>query len=257
MLKDFTKEKFDIIIQAGQSNSEGYGFGPTDDPYQPNDKVWYLHNNMTFSIATEKVINNGIQSNFGLSFANEYISSGRLTEDRKLLIIRAAVGGTGFLDKRWGTSDDLYLKMLEMIDTALSLNPKNRLVAFLWHQGEQDVVNNASYEQHYGNLSTLINGVRSVFSAPALPFIAGDFVPQWKAESEYAEKCGAIEQAIRDVCKELSHIGFVESEGLISNKQGGFEHPLGWRHDMVHFSRQSLYEFGKRYFNKFCEITKE
>lgn len=27
MLKDFSKEAFDILIQAGQSNSEGYGFG--------------------------------------------------------------------------------------------------------------------------------------------------------------------------------------------------------------------------------------
>ena len=42
MLKDFTKEKFDIIIQAGQSNAEGYGFGPASEPYTPCDKVYYL-----------------------------------------------------------------------------------------------------------------------------------------------------------------------------------------------------------------------
>ena len=35
MLKDFTKEKFDIIIQAGQSNADGTGFGNTDEPYVP------------------------------------------------------------------------------------------------------------------------------------------------------------------------------------------------------------------------------
>ena len=32
MLKDFSKENYDIIIQAGQSNSEGFGFGKTDAP---------------------------------------------------------------------------------------------------------------------------------------------------------------------------------------------------------------------------------
>ena len=131
MLKDFTKEKFDVIIQAGQSNSEGYGFGPTDEPYQPSDRVWYLEPNMTVSVATEKVTGNGIQSNFGLSFAREYMKSGRLAEGRNILIIRAAVGGTGFLDNRWKLTDDLYIKMMEMIDTALSLNPENRLVALL------------------------------------------------------------------------------------------------------------------------------
>ena len=28
MLRDFSKEAFDIIIQAGQSNAEGCGLGP-------------------------------------------------------------------------------------------------------------------------------------------------------------------------------------------------------------------------------------
>ena len=47
---------------------------------------------------------------------------------RKILILRTAVGGTGFRDHRWGMTDDLYLQMMEMIRTALSLNPKNRNV---------------------------------------------------------------------------------------------------------------------------------
>lgn len=39
MLKDFTQEKFDIIVQAGQSNSEGYGVGPTEHTYNPNNET--------------------------------------------------------------------------------------------------------------------------------------------------------------------------------------------------------------------------
>ena len=71
MLRDFTKDKFDIIIQAGQSNSEGYGFGPIDDPYQPDGRVWYLNQDRTISLAAEKVTNTGIQSNFALSFVRQ------------------------------------------------------------------------------------------------------------------------------------------------------------------------------------------
>ena len=253
MLRDFTKEKFDIFIQAGQSNSEGYGFGPTDEPYQPSDRVWYLRPNMTVSVAVEKVTGNGIQSNFGLSFAREYMKAGRLANGRNILIIRAAVGGTGFLDNHWKLTDDLYLKMLDMIDTALSLNPENRLVALLWHQGETDAMLGATYEQHYGNLSALINGVRDKFDYQELPFIAGDFVHQWKDANE--EISTPVLDAIRAVCHDLANCGFVETDGLQSNLQGTFEHPLGWHHDAVHFSRASIYELGIRYFKKFTEIA--
>ena len=31
------KDIFDIIIQAGQSNSEGYGLGPATNPYIENE----------------------------------------------------------------------------------------------------------------------------------------------------------------------------------------------------------------------------
>lgn len=43
MLKDFSKDSYDILIQAGQSNSDGTGFGPVSNPYEPNDQVWYMN----------------------------------------------------------------------------------------------------------------------------------------------------------------------------------------------------------------------
>lgn len=47
-------------------------------------------------IAKER--NNGIEAvgDFSLSFAKKYVESGMLKEGRKLLIVRTAVGGTGF-----------------------------------------------------------------------------------------------------------------------------------------------------------------
>ena len=124
MLKDFTKYAFDIVIQAGQSNAEGYGFGATDAPWEPNGRVWYLNENYTISQAVESVAVNDARTNFSLSFAREYLNNRRLTKSRKLLIVRAAVGGTGFLDGRWGLDDDLYLKMLDLTQTALSLSTR-------------------------------------------------------------------------------------------------------------------------------------
>ena len=40
MLMNFSGKAFDILIQAGQSNAEGYGFGDVDSAYQPNERVW-------------------------------------------------------------------------------------------------------------------------------------------------------------------------------------------------------------------------
>lgn len=169
MLKDFTKENFDIIIQAGQSNSEGYGVGDVDNPYEPNDQVWYMNGNFTLSCAAENVMKNEIQSTFALSFARKYLNAGLLKDGRKLLILRTAVGGTGFLDNHWKMTDDLYLRMMEMTRTALALNKKNRLVGLLWHQGETDATLNATYEVHYNHLMGLICSVRDECGVPNLP----------------------------------------------------------------------------------------
>ncbi len=251
MLLNFSDKAFDIIIQAGQSNAEGYGFGDVDTPYQPNPNVWYLNNDFTISRAAELVVNNGVQSNFALAFAQRYIDNNLLTEGRELLILRCAVGGTGFSDNRWNLSGDLYPRMMDMIKTALSLNPSNRLVAFLWHQGENDAINNVDFDTHYNNLSTLLKSVLTTFDVADIPFIAGDFVHDWKDKNQ--EICEPVINAIKTVCSEHTNGRFVKSEGLKSNAQViPTNHPLGWGDtDVIHFSRASLYELGNRYFDAF------
>ena len=253
MLKDFTQERFDVIVQAGQSNAAGYGYGPINEPYAPDNRVWYMNENDTISLAVEHVLNNSVQSNFSLSFAKKYIEAGRLEQGRKILILRAAIGGTGFLDNRWKLTDDLYLHMMEMIRTALALNPENRLVALLWHQGETDALLHASYEVHYQHLNDLLQSVRERFSVPTLPFVAGDFIQHWKGEN--AEICAPVIEAVRGVCRDCGCGAFVETDGLTSNAQQHDEHPRG-KVDHIHFSRQALYELGIRYFEKYIEIVK-
>lgn len=110
MLRDFSREEFDIVIQAGQSNSEGCGLGEATAPFIPSRDIFYLENDFTICEAHEYVSGNQIVGNFSLAFCTKYIESGMLRPGRKLLVIRAAVGGTGFLDKRWGMTDDLYLR---------------------------------------------------------------------------------------------------------------------------------------------------
>lgn len=247
MLRESNKEEFDIIIQAGQSNSEGSGLGVATEPFVQIDDVLYLNNDFSISIASERIIENEIIGDFSLSFAGKYINEGELKPGRKLLILRAAVGGTGFLDNRWGITDDLFLRMIEMIKTALNLNPKNKLVAFLWHQGETDAILNALRDIHYKNLDTLVKTVRSTFNCQNLPFIAADFVNQWKNDNMTI--CFPVIEAIKNVCSDNINAKFIETSGLQSNDQ------MVGNGDTIHFSREALNLLGIKYFEAYKEIS--
>lgn len=255
MLKDFSKETFDIFIQAGQSNSEGFGVGAAKQPYVPDDRVWYLNSDFTITPAAESVMGNETVSNFSLSFARKYLEADMLAEGRKLLILRCGVGGAGFLDNHWKLTDDCYLRMMEMIRTALALNQENRLVGLLWHQGETDATLKATYDVHYGHLLGLLQSVRNEFHVPELPFIAGDFVHHWKGENEAI--CRPVIEAIRAVCDNCGHGAFVETDGLLSNLQElgrSTQCGMDMVQDNIHFSRNSLYILGERYFRAYMNI---
>ncbi|MHC1693716.1 MAG: sialate O-acetylesterase [Eubacteriales bacterium] len=240
MLRDFSKEEFDIIIQAGQSNSEGCGQGDAQHPFAPYDKILQMEGDFSISLASEKIWGNNIVGNYSHTFCEEYLKDGRLKEGRKLLILKTSVGGTGFLDKRWGPQDDLYLRMMEMIKTTLELNPSNRLVALIWHQGETDAILGATKQLHYDNLSGLVGSVRSTFGYPALPFVAGDFVSHWKGKN--LAICEPVVDAIKSVCADIGHASFVETSELLSNDQ-----QIG-NGDDIHFSREALNQLGVKYY---------
>ena len=258
LLMDFSKIKFDIIIQAGQSNSEGYGFGNVENAYEFDGRTWYLSGDWRipsefyFEPARECVISaysNTIRSNSSLEFARRYVSDGLLEEGRNLLIIRSAVGGSGFLDNYWKPEDRLFVRMIAMAKSVLELNPENRLKLILWHQGETDAIFKASYETHYNHFKTFITTVRDTFDLPELPIIVGDFVPQWAEQNK--EIVEPVVKAMRDVCKDVGNSAFVESTGLLSNAQDDENNP---NEDIIHFCRRSLYEYGDRYYDAYVEM---
>ena len=267
MLRDFTQEQFDIIIQAGQSNSDGFGTGEVGflEQYFPNENVWQLNNDFTnnvfkfekftndkftISMAQERAGGAYSNSSASLFFAREYVNSGRLENGRKILIVRAAVGATGFVDGRWKVGDELYGKMIDMTKTALDLNSGNRLTVMLWHQGESDAGWGADYETHYKNLSTMLTTYRETFNCVNLPVVTADFVQEWKEKN--IEKAGPISNAVRDVCSNIGRAKFIETDGLLPNK-----YVTAGSEDDIHFSRKALMELGKKYFEAFCEITGE
>lgn len=263
-------DKYDIVVLAGQSNAEGNGLGAVRRPYREDPRVFALRDKNAgligfddkgllrvggdfdpdITVAREKVIGGKKVADFGLSFAREYVANGLLKDDRKLLIVNAAVGGTGFAKHQWGETAVLQERAFKMVDYALSLNAENKVVAFLWHQGEHDAYENrdlslktkeAYYYEKFGNL---VNKFLSEYGK--MPVIAGGFCKEW-ASGEFAEHCKVITKATKKVLKNVGG-AFVTTDDLLSNNQDS------GNGDNIHFCRKSIYVLGKRYFKAFTKI---
>ncbi len=260
---DFTNMKFDILIQAGQSNAEGNGLGPADESVAPNfsGNAWQIDPARSVVVGPEameitymdvpfeilpafecKPVGTYIMGNFVWTFVEEYEKQGLLEEGRQILIIKAAIGGTGFIKKNWGVGRQLYEKLVEMTDYALSLNPENCVVGLLWHQGECDAFEGNTSDAFGKELKEMLEDILARYGAN-LPMVAGDFVNDWKSKN--IEICEPIVAKIQQVLDEMGNADFVETADLLSNDQ------KNQNGDDIHFCRESLCVLGRRYFEKF------
>lgn len=273
LLKD---TKLDIIIIAGQSNAEGFGVGEVSEEYVKDDRILWLNDKsnphftqdengkdifhisypseMYISVAEEPIKNEeGKVGKLSFFFAKEYLKE-KLATDRKILIVNAAVGGTGFARNEWGYTENsvLFRRLMDMTKYALSLNSENRIVAFLWHQGECDSVETANidteskFKLHKSNLENMLNNFKTAFNCKDVPYIAGSFCDEWYLKN--TEICEGILKAIKAVCEENG--GFVETKGLLSNNQ-----KCG-NGDDIHFCRESSHILGKKYYEKYKSLVK-
>ena len=92
-----------------------------------------------------------------------------------------------------------------MTDYALSLNKDNRVIAFLWHQGEHDAFEKNEPDRFKTQLAEILAGVRTRYGA-IIPFIAGDFVSEWKNKN--IEDCTPIIESIKQVVAESGNADF-------------------------------------------------
>lgn len=245
------KTAYDVIIVAGQSNAVGYGRGKYN--YLPSKQVKEVYRKEKYNkkqkpkfplkqYVFKKANLRPKQANgFCLYFADLYQKE-MLQEGRDLLILRTAVGGTGFSDSRWGLDDDLYLNTIDMAKQIIEGNANNKIIAVLWHQGESDVLSSASKSYYKDKLKKLIVGLRKDLNIPNLPFIAGEMVEEWYNYQEYGIN---MYEATIEVISELNNCAFVSSKGLCGN--GG--------NDIIHFSAESNMILGKRYYEQFINLT--
>lgn len=243
------KKNLDIIVVAGQSNAEGSGLGEVMVPYVENDRILQMNQDFTICIAHERRNEEQeLVGRFQLAFAQKYLEE-CLLENRDILLIEAAVGATGFIPAEnhgtWCRGDKLSNRMFAMVEEALALNSENRVVEFLWHQGERQINFNMDPLLHEQYMVELLDDV--VEKIGDVPVILGDFVPQWKD----TKGIDAINISNKSEQIAYRYGGyFVKTEGLLSNSQvlpDTHSHAA----DMIHFSRVALYELGIRYFQAY------
>ena len=260
----------DIIILAGQSNAEGQGRGDVTEAYVPDERIllmtddfgahfvttdgvsvlhykWPAVNSIAVADEREK---NGVKFGcFALEFARQYAEK-FLKKGRKVLIVNANFGGTGFARPEWGVGNIMHTRLLSMTKAALAGNPKNRIVAMLWSQGEHDSFENADwdpdkrYATHNENLDTTFRDIYENLGK-GFPIIACGFTDTF-CES-LPEATDAVMCAIREMIAKYEG-GIVETKGLTSNSQA-----IGGE-DIYHFSKESLRILGGKFFEKYQEL---
>ncbi|EDS2751659.1 sialate O-acetylesterase [Salmonella enterica] len=100
-----------------------------------------------------------------------------------------AASGATEVSSRWGTGKPLYQDLLSRTKAALDRNPKNRLLAVVWMQGEFDM-SSAGYAQQPALFAALVKQFRTDlasyaaqmpdFKADSVPWICGDTTYYWK-----------------------------------------------------------------------------
>lgn len=272
------KTHFDIIIIAGQSNAEGNGIGRNlldrivfHNHYEMIDANPYYFDESdptdiklvcTLPVVTkirplqEKLVGDIFMSDLSISFVQNYIEKGYLKKGRKILVVKAAVGGSGFSKKQQGYGNFLYERLVAMTDQALSLNKNNRLVAFLWHQGEHDAYENLGksptfiYEFYKEQFLKQTTAFLERYSQFDIPVITGGFCKSWRNLPENIAACEAVEKALVDAARQLGKASFVPLLDLKSNME-----VIPESQDNIHFARESILEIGKRYFARWENIV--
>ena len=141
-----------------------------------------------------------------------------------------------------------------MIDEALKLSNDMKVVAFLWHQGEQDAGDRPEFptkerhEFYYNEFGELVKTVRGMLG-DGFPIICGEFTQPWMKKNE--EACAAVLSAMRKVLYEDGYGTIVSSEGAQVNGEA-----IG-NGDVLHFSRSGIHMLGERYLKAFEKLTKK
>ena len=227
------------FLMIGQSNMAGRG-ELNEIAAIDNDLCYMLRMGswvkMSEPVNPDRPLEGRFHSGVGLasSFANELA----IHTNSKIGLIPCADGGTQLLE--WMPGSVLFDHAI--CQTMLALR-SSVLRGILWHQGENDCPDDL-YPMHGKKLTAILNAFRKRLNLYDVPFLLGglgDFLSN-HSTYEWLSNYVNINESLKYIASENEMTGFVSAEGLSSNP------------DNLHFSAQSLREFGIRYYNEFKNL---
>lgn len=234
------KEKFYLILLAGQSNMAGRG------KIQPEDKIPYprvlmLDKQGDWIPAVAPIHFDKPEAGIG---PGDHFAKLLAASDPSITIgvIPTACGGSSI--KQW--QPGAYWKQTQSYpyDDAVARMRKalndGTLKAILWHQGESDC-HPENVDGYAERLTALIKDFRQKFNAAKIPVLIGQ-LSQFSGQ-KWNDERRKIDQAQRKVVSISQPAAFVTSEGLTSNP------------DKIHFDRASQFKFGKRYYEAYLKLV--
>lgn len=229
----------------GQSNMSGRGKGydaDIDGPTHPRIQQWSRAN--TIITASELLehadfdVASHIDVGLGTAFGRSLLET--LPDDRNVLLVPTAYGGTRLVDGPWSPGGHLFEDAVTRMEAALASGEAagNCVAAVLWHQGESDATAGVDEETYRSAWTDMIGTLRTRIPQTAeAPVILGEFTSQWIGYNEAIT--APILAAIRAIPDSVPFTAVAPSDGLSFNAG-----------NIIHFDAVAQREYGRRYFDK-------
>lgn len=208
---DNSNTPLDIVIVAGQSNATKRGtVGSDQEPNLPGVVLWNGDNGV---VGTAWTPSSGVPW-LGSGYGAEWLRRVASLQNRRVGLVRAARGSTGFSSLTPGTWDRkittgaeryLYPEMVERSKAALAASPTgSKIVAMIWSQGEQD--RGMSADAYQAKLDDLLNQFRIDMNLPNLPIIITSMTPEIIATGSAGG--GIIQSVLEDTPRRIQRTSY-------------------------------------------------
>ena len=237
-----SKNNLWVFVLAGQSNMAGRGFVEPPDTI-PSSRIFSINKANEIILAKEPLhfyepSLTGLDC--GISFGRELIKS--LPDSISILLIPTAVGGSTI--SQW-LGDSLHKNVQLFSNFSARTAVAKSIGTFkgiLWHQGENDALNDSDINAYKSRLSQLFIRFRETTGVNNLPVFIGK-LGDFSAENQH--KRNLINEQITAYSQTDSNAIVIETKGL---KDKG---------DKLHFNAEAQRMLGKRMAEAFNVFLKK
>ena len=235
------KKNFWIFIMAGQSNMAGRGVVEPQDTV-PNSRILAMNLQDKWVVAKEPLHRyqpkvTGMDS--GLSFARELLK--HVGDSITIGLVPTAVGGSSiqyWMNDSIFNGVHLWSNFKDKTGTAMKYG---EVKGILWHQGESDAFP-AKIPVYKEKVETVLTRFRTFIGNDSLPIIMGE-LGSYTRPPLRAQRWAEINAIIKTVPQDLKNCYVVPTSDLTCNP------------DYIHFNNKSQRILGKRYADKFIQVT--